>query len=98
MNPRMGSLQSSEVGSFELLLTPRSRAIRRNSRRAKGSFGELNCAAIPQDLVESELFAAPQGAHSTATRKIEGKVGAAGRGHPPAPRVQGPNSREIFQE
>jgi Nif-specific regulatory protein len=54
-----------------------ARAIHRNSRRAKGPFIELNCAAIPQDLVESELFGALPGAHSTATRKVEGKVGAA---------------------
>jgi Nif-specific regulatory protein len=54
-----------------------ARAIHRNSRRAKAPFIELNCAAIPQDLVESELFGALPGAHSTATRRIEGKVGAA---------------------
>jgi Nif-specific regulatory protein len=55
-------------------------AIHRNSRRAKGPFVELNCAAIPQDLVESELFGALQGSHSTATHKIEGKVGGAAGG------------------
>jgi Nif-specific regulatory protein len=54
-----------------------ARAIHCNSRRAKGPFVELNCAAIPQDLVESELFGALAGAHSTATHKMEGKVGAA---------------------
>ena len=38
---------------------------------------ELNCAAIPETLFESELFGAEKGAHSTATRRIEGKVDAA---------------------
>jgi Nif-specific regulatory protein len=40
----------------------------------------LNCAALPENLVESELFGALPGAHSTATRRIEGKVAAAERG------------------
>ena len=40
----------------------------------------LNCAALPEGLVESELFGALPGAHSTATRKIEGKVASANGG------------------
>jgi Nif-specific regulatory protein len=38
---------------------------------------ELNCAALPEQLFESELFGAEAGAHSTATRRIEGKIAAA---------------------
>ncbi len=54
-----------------------ARAIHDSSPRAKGPFVELNCAALPEALFESELFGAEKGAHSTATRRIEGKVDAA---------------------
>ena len=54
-----------------------ARAIASNSPRASGPFVELNCAAIPDTLIESELFGAEKGAHSTATRKVAGKVAAA---------------------
>ncbi len=42
-----------------------------------GAFVELNCAAIPDGLLESELFGAVEGAHSTATRRTPGKIEAA---------------------
>jgi DNA-binding NtrC family response regulator len=54
-----------------------ARALHDSSPRARGPFVELNCAAIPETLFESELFGAEKGAHSTATRRIEGKVDAA---------------------
>lgn len=54
-----------------------ARAIHDASARARGPFALLNCAAIPEALVESELFGAEKGAHSTATRKIAGKIAAA---------------------
>ncbi len=57
-----------------------ARVIHDNSRRAAHPFVSLNCAALPENLIESELFGALAGAHSTATRKIEGKVTAAERG------------------
>jgi len=54
-----------------------ARAIHLNSPRASGPFVELNCAAIPEALIENELFGAERGAHSTAMRKVTGKVSAA---------------------
>ena len=57
-----------------------ARIIHENSRRASHPFVSLNCATLPENLVESELFGALAGAHSTATRKVEGKVAAAERG------------------
>ncbi len=60
--------------------TALARAIHANSPRAAGPFLELNCAAIPSELVESELFGAEKGAHSTADRRTSGKVAAAAGG------------------
>jgi len=57
-----------------------ARVIHANSPRASGPFVEINCAALPEPLMESELFGALPGAHSTATRKIDGKVTVARRG------------------
>ncbi|HET9621130.1 MAG TPA: sigma-54-dependent Fis family transcriptional regulator [Kofleriaceae bacterium] len=54
-----------------------ARAIHQNSPRQAGPFVELNCAAIPEALIENELFGAERGAHSTAMRKVAGKVAAA---------------------
>ena len=55
-------------------------AIHKNSPRENQPFVALNCAAIPENLLESELFGARRGAHSTATRDQEGKVAAADGG------------------
>lgn len=57
-----------------------ARVIHDNSPRASHPFIELNCAALPEALIESELFGALPGAHSTATRKIDGKIAGAERG------------------
>jgi Nif-specific regulatory protein len=54
-----------------------ARIIHENSLRAAQPFVELNCAAMPESLIESELFGAVQGAHSTAVRRIDGKLAAA---------------------
>jgi len=57
-----------------------ARVIHENSPRASHPFVNLNCAALPEGLIESELFGALPGAHSMASRKIDGKVAAADRG------------------
>lgn len=57
-----------------------ARLIHDNGPRATQPFLELNCAALPETLVESELFGAMAGAHSAATRRVEGKVAAAQHG------------------
>src|ERR1700755_645724 len=47
-------------------------AIHYNSKRAKGPFIRINCAAIPTDLIESELFGYKKGAFTGATSDKEG--------------------------
>jgi Nif-specific regulatory protein len=42
-------------------------ALHYNSKRAKGPFIKINCAAIPKDLIESELFGYKKGAFTGAT-------------------------------
>jgi Nif-specific regulatory protein len=54
-----------------------ARVIHDNSSRSGKPLIELNCAAIPESLIESELFGAAQGAHSTAARRMDGKLTAA---------------------
>jgi len=57
-----------------------ARAIHRLSTRKAGSLVALNCAAIPKDLAESELFGHARGAFTGATEKHVGKFMAADRG------------------
>src|SRR5580700_872981 len=47
-------------------------AIHYNSKRLKGPFIKINCAAIPKDLIESELFGYKKGAFTGATLDKEG--------------------------
>jgi Nif-specific regulatory protein len=54
-----------------------ARVIHENGPRAPGPFVELNCATLPETLIESELFGAAAGGHSTATKPIAGKIAAA---------------------
>src|SRR5450756_1514892 len=49
-------------------------AIHYNSKRAKGPFIKINCAAIPKDLIESELFGYKKGSFTGATMDKEGPV------------------------
>jgi two-component system nitrogen regulation response regulator GlnG len=50
-----------------------ARAIYQHSRRAKGPFLAINCAAIPEGLLESELFGHEKGAFSGAVTTRIGK-------------------------
>ena len=57
-----------------------ARYIHRNSRRAGGPFIAVNCAAIPDQLLESELFGHERGAFSGALGQRIGKLEAAQNG------------------
>jgi two-component system, NtrC family, response regulator len=51
-----------------------ARALHRASERRDGPFIAINCAAIPEHLLESELFGHEKGAFTGADRQVKGKV------------------------
>lgn len=57
-----------------------ARALHNLSPRAKGPFIAINCAAIPKDLLESELFGHVKGAFTGATDNKDGKFSLANGG------------------
>ncbi|AEA33918.1 sigma-54-dependent transcriptional regulator [Hippea maritima] len=57
-----------------------ARYIHSISSRAKGNFIAVNCAAIPQNLLESEMFGYEKGAFSGAAKSHPGKFEQANRG------------------
>src|SRR5947207_9508640 len=57
-----------------------ARTIHRNSLRARERFVQVNCAAIPEELIESELFGHENGSFTGATEKQVGKFEQADRG------------------
>ncbi len=50
-----------------------ARAVHQASDRAGKTFIKVNCAAIPEELIESELFGAVKGAYTGATQTRDGK-------------------------
>src|SRR5437870_1772731 len=57
-----------------------AREIHRRSSRARMPFVQVNCAAIPEELIESELFGHEKGSFTGAVRKQTGKFVAADSG------------------
>ncbi|HSD90787.1 MAG TPA: sigma-54 dependent transcriptional regulator, partial [Kofleriaceae bacterium] len=63
-----------ESGTGKELL---ARALHDNSARAKGPFIAVNCAAIPESILEAELFGYEKGAFTGATTARDGRFEAA---------------------
>ncbi len=70
-------LVCGETGTGKQLV---ARAVHFGSRRHKGPFIELNCAALPEHLVESELFGHERGAFTDAKERKPGLFEAADGG------------------
>ncbi|MBN2288112.1 MAG: sigma-54-dependent Fis family transcriptional regulator [Candidatus Glassbacteria bacterium] len=77
LNNNSTVLITGESGTGKELV---ARAIHFNGSRRKGPFVPVNCAAIPKNLIESELFGHEKGAFSGATARRLGKFESANGG------------------
>jgi two-component system, NtrC family, response regulator len=57
-----------------------ARGVHESSDRSNGAFVAINCAAIPENLLESELFGHEKGAFTGAVKTTEGKIEQAAGG------------------
>ncbi|MFX7988895.1 sigma 54-interacting transcriptional regulator, partial [Acinetobacter baumannii] len=57
-----------------------ARGLHDASPRRHGAFVAINCAAIPETVLDSELFGHEQGAFTGAVKTTEGKIELAHRG------------------
>jgi len=71
------TLLLGESGTGKELL---AKAVHSLSNRAEGNFVAINCAAIPEALLESELFGHEKGAFTGAVKQTQGKVELANGG------------------
>ena len=67
-------LLSGESGTGKEVI---AKALHRQSERGKGPFVAVNCAAIPKDLIESELFGHLKGSFTGAIKDRKGKFSLA---------------------
>ncbi len=64
-------LLNGETGTGKEVL---ARTIHKLSRRSNSSFVPINCGAIPENLIESELFGYAKGAFTDAKKDVKGKL------------------------